>query len=113
VIRFCPLKILFDSFYTVKTQNLPEFQRIYKGQKIITQSFFEIKSAHKDETFFGSFQTLCIGCNLLLSSTRSRGTKSLAPKPNINRRHFFNSLHSIALLFIVHDEKFKNAKISA
>ena len=62
---FAPWKfflILGDSFYTVKTQNLQEFQRIYKGQKSITQGFLEInvtRFAGKDDTFWGSFQTLC------------------------------------------------------
>ena len=64
VIRFCPLKILSDSFrsfYTVNTQNLKESGRIYKGQKRFTQGFLEInvaRFARKNETFFGSFYTL-------------------------------------------------------
>ena len=40
VIQFCPLKILFDSFYSVNTQNLQEFKRNCKGQKSIIKGFF-------------------------------------------------------------------------
>ena len=41
-ILFSPLislPILSDSFYTVNAQNLPEFKRICKGQKIICKVF--------------------------------------------------------------------------
>ena len=36
--------VLGDSFYTVNTQNLQEFKRIYKGQKSTTKGFFWILS---------------------------------------------------------------------
>ena len=36
---FCPLKILIDSFYTVKTQKLEESERIFKGPKSVFQGF--------------------------------------------------------------------------
>ena len=45
MIRFCPSKILSDSFrsfYTRNTQNLKESERIYKGQKRITKGFLEL-----------------------------------------------------------------------
>ena len=46
VIQFCPLKILFDSFYSVNTQNSQEFKRNCKGQKSITKGdFLEINVA--------------------------------------------------------------------
>ena len=59
LIRFCPLKILGDSFCTVNNQNLQEFKRIYKGQKSITKGFLEINIAcfaRKDETFWVIFK---------------------------------------------------------
>ena len=62
VIRFCPLKILSDSFrvfYTVNTQNLKESERIYKGQKRFTKGFFEIdiaRFARKNEIFLVGFK---------------------------------------------------------
>ena len=61
VIRFCPLKILsdsFSSFYTVNIQNLKEPERIYKGQKWFTKGFLEInvaRFARKNETFLAFF----------------------------------------------------------
>ena len=77
MIRFCPLKILSDSFrlfYTVKTQNLEESVRIYKGQKRFTKGFLEInvaRFARKNETFLVGFKqcTIVNGTAWLLEIT--------------------------------------------
>ena len=74
--------------------NLPELKRIYKGQKSVTQGFLEInvaRFARKDETFWGSFQTLWI-------CTKAKKTVILGPPKRLvdhgwhqrrrTRRHF-------------------------